>query len=198
MQYAHRLATSGLSAGVGANISVRHGPIVWMKPSGFAMDEVGPDDLCGVHLDTGKLSQGRHKVSSECALHLAVYRARPKVAAVFHVHAPWLSGVISAGVEFRPILAETVFYLGRVTTIPYVLPTSEELTTLVGESIKDHETILMAHHGLLTVGDTPRQAYQRCLVAEDSAKALVAAKTVGTPQYLSDEQIRALREVRGD
>jgi len=198
VEYAHRLANAGLSTGTGGNISVRHGDTVWMKPSGFALDELAPEDVCGVHLRSGKRSRGIHPVTGECDMHLAVYRARPKVAAVFHVHAPWLSGIITAGVQFRPILAETVFYLGRIATIPYVLPTSSALTDVIGLTVEDHETILMPHHGLLTTGETVREAYHRCLVAEDSAKALVAAATVGTPQYLTPEQIRELRGVGGD
>ena len=46
-----------LVAGAGGNISARDGKRIWMKPSGFAMDDMSPDDLCGMDLATGKQTQ---------------------------------------------------------------------------------------------------------------------------------------------
>lgn len=188
--YGKKIYAAHLVVGAGGNISTRDGDVVWMKPSGFAMDEVGQDDLCGMDLATGQQVEGPHKPTSEVNMHLGVYRVRPDVKAVFHTHSPWLCGVVSAGIEFhdKPMFAEFVNDLGRRATVPYVTPTTETLADLVAEASKQAETIFMANHGVCCVGVNMKQAFWRCLVAEDAAKSLVVATVVGTPQILTKRQ----------
>ena len=196
VEYGRKVVAAGLTAGTGGNISARDvQQTVWMKPSGFSLEELAPQDLCGVHLKTGKQTLGRHKVTAEVNMHVAVYRARADVNAVFHLHPPWLNGVISAGVPFRPLTSEVIFYLGRYTMIPYVAPTTLALADCVAEVVTEHDTIFMPHHGVLAVGTDIRQAWHRCMVAEDEAKAQVAAAMIGKPQYLTAEQIEELRRL---
>ncbi len=190
-----RVQQAGLSAGTGGNISAREGSIIWMKPSGLAMDELTAANLAGLDLATGRQVHGDRAATSELNMHLGVYRARPDVQAVFHVHPPWLSGVISAGVLYRPLVSEAIFYLGRIVTIPYVTPTTHALAVAMAAAVAEGDTIMMPKHGLLATGATMRQAFHRCVVAEDSAKAFVAARLAGTPQFLTDEEIEAIRSL---
>ncbi len=187
-----RLVQAGLSAGAGGNISARDGNVVWMKPSGFAMDELTPDNLCGLDLDTGNQQAGDMAPTTEFNMHLAVYQERPDVAAVFHTHPPWMTGVISAGVPFQHLTTEGIGYLGRVIHLPYEVPQSDMLAEQVREACRDHETMLLPNHGIVTVGTTLREAYHRSLVAEDTAKSIIAASLVGTPQFLTEQQVAAI------
>jgi L-fuculose-phosphate aldolase len=189
VHYGVQIAEAGLVAGAGGNISAREGPIVWMKPSGFAMDEIKPRDLCGMELKTGRQVKVRLRPTSEVNMHLAIYRARPEVAAVFHTHSPWASGVITAGIRLRPMFAEFVNDLGRTGTLRYITPTTQRLADAVGALARTCDTMFMVHHGVLAVGLTMRQAFFRCAVAEDAAKSLVAAAAVGRPQFFSQKQI---------
>ena len=192
VRYGIKIVQAGLVAGAGGNISCREGDTVWMKPSGFAMDEMSAEDLCGIDLATGHQETGPHKPTSEVNMHLTIYRVRPEVKAVFHTHSPWASGVISGGVELKPMFAEFVNDLGRVGTVPYITPTTEELAAAVGSLAKDHDTLFLINHGILAVGLTMKQAYFRCLVVEDAGKSMVAAAVVGKPQFLNQHQIDEL------
>lgn len=192
VHYGVKIAQAGLVAGAGGNISAREGDIVWMKPSGFAMDEMTPDDLCAINLSTGRQVRGRHKPTSEVNMHLGIYRVRPDVMAVFHTHSAWAAGVVSAGVELKPMFAEFVNDLGRTGTVPYITPTTQRLADAMSEKAKTCDTIFMVNHGVLAVGATPRQAFFRCAVAEDAAKSLVAATVVGKPQFLSAAQAQEI------
>lgn len=192
VKYGVKIAQAGLVAGAGGNISAREGQTVWMKPSGMAMDDMTPDDLCGIELATGKQTSGPHKPTSEVNMHLAVYRARPDVTAIFHTHSPWASGVISSGAELKPMFAEFVCDLGRVGKIPYVTPTTQALADAVGQSAFGSDTIFMVNHGILAMGVTMKQAYYRCVVVEDAAKSMVAAAVVGKPIFLTDNQVKDL------
>lgn len=187
--YGEKIARAGLVAGAGGNISARDGDIVWMKPSGFAMDDMTSDDLCGMELATGRQLLGHHRPTSEVNMHLAIYRVRDEVRAVFHTHSPWASGVISSGTELRPMFAEFVNDLGRTGTVPYVTPTTERLAQTVAEKARTCDTIFMVNHGVLAVGRNVRQAFYRILVVEDAAKSMVAAAAVGSPRFLTREQV---------
>lgn len=187
--YGVRIVRAGLVAGAGGNISAREGNIVWMKPSGFAMDDMGPDDLCGMDLKTGRQVKGKNRPTSEVNMHLEVYRSRPDVRAVFHTHSPWASGVISAGVELRPMFAEFVNDLGRTGTLGYVTPTTQRLADAMGRKVKTCDTVFMVNHGVLAVGANVTQAYYRVVVVEDAAKSLVAAAVVGKPKFFSKAQV---------
>jgi len=192
--YGGKLVAQNLVAGLGGNISARDPQqMVWIKPSGFAMDEFAPEDLCGVHLTSGRQTKGVHKTTSEVLMHVAAYRSRPDAGAVFHVHPPWLSGIISSGAVFRPLTYEAVLHLGRVVTIPYVRPGTAELAQQVGKAVCSADVLLLANHGMLAVGADVREAYHRCTIAEGVAKSIVAAALVGEPQYLTEEQIEAIR-----
>lgn len=192
VRYGVKIVKAGLVAGAGGNISAREGDIVWMKPSGFAMDEMTADDLCGMDFQTGEQVEGSNKPTSEVNMHLAIYRARSDAVAVFHTHSPWASGVISSGVELKPMFAEFVNDLGRVGTMPYITPTTQRLADAMGEKAKDYDTIFMVNHGVLAVGLTIKQAYYRCVVVEDAAKSLVAATVVGKPRFFTQKQVEEI------
>ncbi|MFH1477144.1 MAG: class II aldolase/adducin family protein [Verrucomicrobiota bacterium] len=192
VHYGIKIVQARLVAGAGGNISARDGGIIWMKPSGLALDEMTPADLCGMDLKTGRQVKGRRKPTSEVNMHLAVYRARPDVNAVFHTHSPWASGVITAGITLRPMFAEFVNDLGRTGTVPYVTPTTQRLADAMGKKARTCDTIFMVNHGVLAVGATRKQAYFRVVVVEDAAKSLVAACVVGRPRFLNQRQAREI------
>ncbi|MCL1887729.1 MAG: class II aldolase/adducin family protein [Kiritimatiellaeota bacterium] len=188
VEYGNKIARAGLVVGAGGNISARDGATIWMKPSGLAMDDITPADLCGLDLATGEQKSGPHKPTSEYAMHLGIYRNRPEVNAVFHVHSPWSSGIFSSGAELKPMFAEFVNDLGRVATIPYILPTSKMLADAVSDAFKNCDTLFMENHGMIGAGVNMKQAYYRCLIVEDAAKSMIAAAVVGTPRFLTPEQ----------
>lgn len=191
-RYGVKIAQAHLVAGAGGNISARDGGLIWMKPSGFAMDELEPGDFCGLDLATGRQVKGDKKPTSEASMHLAIYRARPDINVIFHTHSPWASGVISSGAQLKPMFAEFICDLGRVGTIPYVTPTTQDLADTAAAMARKADTIFMVNHGVIALGATMKQAYYKCVVVEDAAISMVAAAVVGRPRFLNRGQVRDL------
>lgn len=189
VEYGRKIVAARLVAGAGGNISLRDGPVIWMKPSGLALDDMSEEDLCGLDVASGRQLAGARKPTSEVNMHLGIYRARPDVHAVFHTHSAWASGVISAGIDFRPMFAEFVNDLGRTGTVPYVTPTTQKLADAVAAKAQTCDTLFMVNHGVLAVGANAKQAYYRLVVVEDAAKSLVAASVVGTPKFLTQAEV---------
>ena len=68
-----------------------------IKPSGVEYDEMGPDDMVVVDLNTGERVEGRYKPSSDTPTHLALYRAFPGLGGVVHTHSRWATSFAQAG-----------------------------------------------------------------------------------------------------
>jgi L-fuculose-phosphate aldolase len=166
-----------------------------VKPSGLAMAELKGTDMCCIDLASGRQIDGKLKPSSELPMHMAIYRTRRDVDAVFHTHSPWASGVISAGIDVKPMFAEVVNDLGGIAAVPYLLTSTQDLADAVAEAAKSHEVIFMTNHGVVCLGKSMRQAFFRCQVAEDAAKSFVAASIVGKPTFLTEEQIQQLKKL---
>lgn len=191
--YGRRIEQRGLTAGAGGNISARDGRLLWVKPSGYSMGELTGRTLCCIELATGEMLEGPARPTSELPLHLAIYRQRPDVQAVFHTHSPWAAGVISSGAAIQPMFAEVVNDLGRLAWLPYITPGSLDLAEAVAGASAGHDTLFLSNHGVVALGKTMKQAFYRCCVAEDAAKSYLAASLVGKPQYLTEAQIAELR-----
>ena len=188
VQYGARVSKS-LGAVAGGNISARDDNTVWIQPENLEMNELQPADLCALDLKSGRRIGGKRLPSYEFKMHLAVYRARPDVVAVYHTHSPWVVGAVSAGKVFKPMFAEFVNDLGRAGTVPYAPPASASLLSKISSASKKYDTIFMVNHGMLALGVNLKQAYFRCAVVEDAAKSLFAASVAGKPRFFSRKQV---------
>lgn len=196
VKYGARVVTAGLTAGACGNVSGRDGNIIWIKPSGTALDEMTVDDLCGIDIRTGDLVAGGKKPSTDMLIHLEIYRRRSDVGCVFYTHPPWAMGIISAGVTIKPLLVMFVSDLGRVATIPYTTPSTHKMADSIGQIAQKADTILVVNHGILTTGGSVRQAYYRSVVVENCAKAMVAASVVGKPRPFDEQKIEEIHSLK--
>ena len=60
--------------------------LVVIKPSGVAYDNMAPEDMVVVDLQTGSTIEGKWKPSSDTATHLELYRKYSNIARVVHTH----------------------------------------------------------------------------------------------------------------
>ena len=195
IKYGNKIVSSGLVAGTGGNISVRLGEVVYLSNSGYALDEMMEESISEVNIDSGKIVEGALRPTSEILMHLGCYQMRKEICAVVHTHSPWAAGVISAGVPLRPMFPEFVADLGEVGYLDYILPTTRRLADAVTRQIENLNVVLMANHGVLTVGRNLIEAYYRSMIIEEAAKSLVAASVVGKPRFLSSEQIEEIKKL---
>ncbi|QYR23855.1 class II aldolase/adducin family protein [Paenibacillus sp. sptzw28] len=188
--YGTKIVQKNLAVGPGGNISAREGKTMWISPSGLALDEITEDQWVAVDIETGHYQHPTLKPSSEIAMHLYIYRKRPDVNAVVHTHPPVTIAVISSGYDEIPFMfPDHVALVGKLSSIDYVVPCSEELAQAVIQSITPSSTgLLLKNHGLITIGSTFKQAYYRTELVEDAARVFWMAKLMGTPRILTGEE----------
>ncbi len=68
------------------------------------------------------------KPSSEKLMHLEIYKKRPDIKAVIHIHCPYTTSFAVCHKEMNePILPEFIYNFGTVPSAKYALPSSMEL-----------------------------------------------------------------------
>ncbi len=190
-----RLAERGLIAGAEGNLSARAGEgRVLVTPAGRGKGELEPADLVEVELEGRRrgAAGGGGRPSTELALHLAIYAARPEVGAVVHAHPPAATGFAAAGVPLDEGVLPELALLGPVPLVPYATPGTASLGDAVAPYAARHEALLLSNHGAVTVGRTIEEAEQRMESLEQGARILLVARLLGGARRLQPGELERL------
>jgi L-fuculose-phosphate aldolase len=196
-EYSARMKQRGLTSATGGNVSHRVGDDMWISPTGCVMDELGVDDWVKVDLESGKPYPHRYKPSSEVVMHQQIYLARPDINAVMHSHPPYIIALSLLGIELMPIGSESPIALGeRVPLVPYEIPTSPLLARAAAEYTREYNVLMLENHGLVTLGKDNREAYNRTELAEEIAKVICIAHSLGKgePRRPSPQEIEEYKD----
>lgn len=185
-----RIYSRGLTTTSGGNISVLDADgNMWVTPSGVDKGNLKPTDIMLVKKD-GAI-EGPHRPSSEYPFHRAIYNCRPDVKAIIHAHPPALVAFsIVRKIPDTKVLSQAKAYCGEVGYAPYDLPGSEALgIQIANEFKKGFFSVIMENHGTVVGGANLNEAFQRFDTLESAAATILYANTVGTPHYLSNDEV---------
>ncbi len=193
-----------LIGGPAGNVSVRLDENRFLMTPSIAFKQfLTPDQI--IIVDTEGKKVGPHtpanqdlRPTSETSMHLQVYQNRPDVISVVHAHPTNCVSLTTAGIPLRTqVLTEGMLFLGFVPTAAYGTPTTEELSQSVSELIKQHDAVLLAYHGAITVGKDLWSAYSRMEVLEQTAAIQIQTTILGGEVLLARPWIEKLLELRG-
>lgn len=186
---------SGLTTTSGGNISIidENGDI-WVTPSAIDKGSLRASDIILVKKD-GTI-EGRHKPSSEYPFHKAIYEARPDIKAIIHAHPPALvSFSIVRQIPNTNIIPQAKNICGPIGYATYKLPGSEDLGDVIAkEFIKGFNAVIMENHGTVVGGSDLGDTFQRFETLEFCGRTIIYGNTIGTPNYLTDEQIEEFED----
>lgn len=177
---AKELVARNLVEGTAGNLSARlpDGNVV-LTPSSLDYGTMTLDDLVVTDLD-GAVVEGHRSPTTEKALHLACLRAHPDVHAVIHCHAMFCTMFAITRTPIPCVIEEFDVYVGGdVPVAEYRLTGSDELAEEVARWVGDRAAVLMANHGLLTVGKDPRDALKVAALVERTAQIVWGARALG-------------------
>src|SRR5205807_6232852 len=154
-----RLYNRGFAAANDGNITIRlNDKEILSTPTMVSKGFMEPEDICKVDY-TGKQLAGTRKRTSECLLHLAVYKERPDVQAVVHCHPPYATTFAVAREPIpKCVLPEVEVFLGEVPMADYATPGTQQFADTILPFLKDCNTIILANHGTGTFGPDHAQA----------------------------------------
>jgi L-fuculose-phosphate aldolase len=178
---------TNLVHGTAGNFSARlpDGNVV-LTPSSLAYETMTLDDLVVCDLD-GNVVEGERGPTTEKALHLACLKAYDEIHAVIHCHAKFCTMFALTNQPIPCAIEEVeVFVGGDVPVANYKFTGSQELADEVSKWVGDRAAVLMANHGLLTVGKSPRDALKIANLVELTAEIIWGARMLGDIVPLPD------------
>jgi ribulose-5-phosphate 4-epimerase/fuculose-1-phosphate aldolase len=171
-------------------------------------DEIGvryttAEQVIMVDLD-GKKVDGADGLAapSEVYLHVHLYRTRPEVQSVVHIHPPTVVLFTICEMPLQPIyggydpgsldlLLKGIPTYGRSITI-----TNFELAKEFGAAMGDKNVCLMRGHGITTAGASVEEATVTAIRLNELAEMNFRAHQLGTPKPISDEDIAEFQRRR--
>jgi L-ribulose-5-phosphate 4-epimerase len=194
------LVENDLVAWTSGNVSARvpgtgpGGGLLVIKPSGVGYGDLTPESMVVCDLD-GKPVDGEYSPSSDTATHAYVYRHMLEVGGVVHTHSTYATAWAARG-EAIPcvITAMADEFGGEIPLGPFALIGSDEIGRGIVATLTGHRSpaVLMASHGVFTVGGSGRDAVKAAVMCEDVARTVHLARAYGELQPLAQDQVDAL------
>jgi L-fuculose-phosphate aldolase len=185
------MVRAGLTTGTGGNLSCCDRVRGWMaiSPSGVPYDVLKPRDVVLVDLD-GNIVDGGLKPSSEIGFHLALYHHRADIGGVVHTHSVYATTLACLHLELPAIHYLVGFAGHKVPVAPYATFGTDALAQNICQTMgTDDNAVLLANHGLVTVGADLTHAFNIAEEIEFVARIFCQAKAIGEPVVLEDDEM---------
>lgn len=185
-----------LTVGTWGNISIRDREtgLIYISPSGVEYEDIHTRDVVVLN-EKLDVVEGTAVPSIEKAMHAAVYKARSDIGAVIHTH-PIYSSVLGVNHMALPGISEDFVQLvgEKIVCSEYALPGTPELADNAIRALgKERNAVLLPNHGTLCAGRDLREVLKVSYVVEKTARVYIMAMSIGTPQLISEEDIREMR-----
>lgn len=163
-----------------------------IKPSGVPYEELSPELMVVVEINTGTAIDGGMRPSSDTPTHQRLFAAFPGVGGIVHTHSKHATSFAQAG-RLIPCLGTTHadHFAGPVPVTRH--PTAEEIDAgyeaATGDIIVEHvraaggdplavPAILLPHHGPFAWGATAAKAVENAIALEAVAEMAIATYAV--------------------
>jgi L-ribulose-5-phosphate 4-epimerase len=193
---------------------VRYGLVVWtagnvsgrvpgadlfvIKPSGVDYDELTPASMILCDLD-GKVVEGSAgaelRPSSDTAAHAFVYRSMPEVGGVVHTHSTYATAWAARGEPIPCVITGMADeFGGEIPVGPFAIIGDDSIGRGIVAVLSGHRSraVLMAGHGVFTIGKNARDAVKAAVMTEDAARTIHIARQGGELGVIAPEAIDAL------
>lgn len=185
----------GYAVGTAGNISVRTDEDRFLVTNrGACLGRLEADGLSIIDYQGQVVFGG--EPTKEHKLHLAIYKAKPEVNAIIHLHSTYLTALSllqdlnpeNALKAFTPFMAARI---GKLPVVPYHAPGSQALIEATVAKILDCPAVLLANHGVIVTGKDLYEVFDVIQELEEVAKMKFTLADT-TVHYLSDAQCAEL------
>jgi L-fuculose-phosphate aldolase len=179
----------GINRGKTGNVSARVDGGFLVTPSALAYDRTEPEDV--VRVDDAGAAHGRRKPSSEWRFHRDIYAARAEVAAIVHAHSPFATTLACLDRGIPPFHYMVAVAGGAdIRCAPYATFGTQALSDNALEALDGRKACLLAHHGMIAVGESLDAALALAVEVETLAETYWRALQVGEPARLDDDEMQ--------
>ncbi|HEY6336132.1 MAG TPA: aldolase [Alphaproteobacteria bacterium] len=170
----------------------------YLIPFGLYWSEVAASAFMEVGYD-GRVLSGTGEVErSAFCIHAPIHRLNAGAACVMHTHMPYATALtrledprIAAIGQTESAFLDITAYDENYTGLAYDPAEGERLASVLG----DKKVLFMANHGVLVVGDTVAEAYDRLFYLERACQVQLYAMWTGKPlKPLPEAAVQRLKE----
>jgi len=184
--------------GNGGNIAIRVGEdIALCTPTLVSKGFMKPEDMCLVDFE-GNQPCGAKKRTSEILMHMQIMKRQPKAVATCHCHPPYSTGFAVAGLVPPTCMIPEYEVFSSVAVAPYRTPGTPEMGQLVADLVDNHNTILMANHGVVSWShNNLEDAYFKMEILEAYCRTVLVTAQLGKPaQTMTSGQLQDLLKIK--
>jgi ribulose-5-phosphate 4-epimerase/fuculose-1-phosphate aldolase len=198
------LADQGIVDGYG-HVSVRNpeNPDQFFLSRSMAPELVVADDILKLDLNSNVLDERGRTTYQERFIHGEIYKQRPDVQAVVHMHVPSVIPFSTSQVPLRPMFHMSafvghgvpVFEIRDAAGMTNMLVSKPEIGSALAKTLGNKPAALMRGHGAVVVGPSLRLAVGRSIYLALNASMQSQAIALGGPiTYLTPEEVRLTGE----
>jgi L-fuculose-phosphate aldolase len=193
-----RLWQRGYVDGNGGNLVIKVADdLALCTPTLVSKGFMKPEDMCLVDFDGHQLA-GARKLTSEIRMHLQIFKRQPRAVATVHGHPPYSTAFGLTGVELPTGMISEFELFVSAAIAPYRTPGTPELGKEVANLVAQHNTILMANHGVVAWShNNLEDAYFKLEILEAYCQTLLIASQLGKPIHaMTPEQVKDLLKIK--
>jgi len=190
--FMRRLYERNLTTSKGGNISIRGDENYFcITPSSLDKSTLNESLIAVVDMDGNKLTSDLN-LSIETLMHRLILKNNREINCVVHSHSPYATafGLTNIPININ-LTGESYLILKNLKRIGYYKMGTEELAQAVAESVKTNDVLLLQNHGVLSVGKTLLDAFEKIEVLEYCAKMSFITEVLS---YKSGSVINTLDE----
>ena len=190
IRFGKKLIDSRLTTGTGGNLSIfnRKEGLIAISPSGVDYLEMKLEDIVLININ-GEIMEGSRKPSSELNFHTMLYLKRGDINAVIHTHSVYATTIACLNWEIPPIHYLVGFSGKKVPLAPYATFGTSELSDNISKTIENYNAVLLANHGLITIGVDLQSTFYAAEQIELVAQIYYQSRCIGNPIILSDKEM---------
>lgn len=126
-------------------------------------------------------SEGEGVPNPGVRFHAWIYRARPEVGCIVHTHPPFAAALSMTGEALVPAHMDAMMFFEDCAFLPDWpgVPLANKEGEIITRALGTKCSILLAHHGILTVGETLEEAVYLAVLLERAAQLHLLARAAG-------------------
>jgi L-fuculose-phosphate aldolase len=190
VEYSKLAWDRGLTESTGGNMSVRiDANTIYITPHSSIKHFLKPKDIIKISLDD-RVIEGDGEPSSERKMHFLIYKERPDINCVFHVHPTYATAFAVSG-ERIPIntLPEAALLLREIAYLPYRMPGTQEFADVFTPELKaGRDIFILQNHGVTVIGKSIKAVYEKLETLDFVSKVVLTLKMSGEKIKEIDEK----------
>ena len=187
-----RLYNMGLTTTSGGNISMLVEGHIIITPAALDKGRLTAEQIVVIS-PKGENLTPQVRPTSEKDMHQAIYKANSHVKSIVHAHPVTASAFACSNKTINTkLMAEPYALLGEPVRAEYATMGTVQLAENVAKVSVGNRAIIMDNHGVLTMGATVLQAFDRLEVLENAAKTTLINEILKDTNQIDDANLKVL------